>query len=153
MSQLSENFHLREFTKSTIADMRGIVLSPDSRQIANIKHLCWEILEPIRILFDDKPIIITSGFRSEALNKIVGGSERSHHLAYEGYAACDFVIHGLDPVDITKRIIESDIKFHQVIACAKDGESGFVHVSSFRNKQEALKKLSSGRYIRFAHRP
>ena len=64
---------------------------PNEEQIANLKRVCrW--LEELRLRYnlnkkekiknkdEEEPIIINSGFRSEAVNKAVGGSPSSNHL-------------------------------------------------------------------------
>ena len=63
--RLSKHFTLEEMTKSMTAARRGIDNTPDAGEI-KIENVCYEILEPVRAKFD-KPITITSGYRSEAL--------------------------------------------------------------------------------------
>ena len=70
--KLSENFTLEELVASSTAKERDIPNVPDVEQIVNLCKLCIMVLQPIR----DKlkiSIRVKSGFRSEALNKIVGG--------------------------------------------------------------------------------
>ena len=62
--QLSKHFKLEEFTKSMTATRKGIDNSPGAGDIKNLENVCYEILEPVRAKFD-KPITITSGYRSE----------------------------------------------------------------------------------------
>ena len=78
---LSEHFSLRELTKTNT----GIENVPNEAQVENLKRVCrW--LERLRKRWNDKygdgddPIIINSGFRSEAVNKAVGGVPTSNHL-------------------------------------------------------------------------
>jgi hypothetical protein len=65
--QLSKHFKLSEFTKSQIAARHGLKNLPGSGEIKNLENVCYEILEPVRAKFD-RPILITSGFRSLAAN-------------------------------------------------------------------------------------
>ena len=65
--QLSKHFKLEEFTKSITATRKGIDNTPGAGEIKNLENLCYEILEPLRAKFD-KPITITSGYRSPALS-------------------------------------------------------------------------------------
>ena len=64
---------------------------PNEAQVENLKRVCrW--LEELRLRYnlnkkekiknkdEEEPIIINSGFRSEAVNKAVGGSPLSNHL-------------------------------------------------------------------------
>ena len=64
---------------------------PNEAQVENLRRVCrW--LEELRLRYnlnkkekiknkdEEEPIIINSGFRSEAVNKAVGGSPLSNHL-------------------------------------------------------------------------
>ncbi len=82
--QLSEHFKLSEFTKSITAERLGISNQPSYEQVLAMRHLCREVLEPLRQHYG-APIRITSGFRCEALNKAVGGVGNSQHM--DGEAA------------------------------------------------------------------
>ena len=77
--KLTENFTLEELIASPTATLKGINNSPDKSQIATLKRLCEEILQPIRNKFG-RAIKITSGFRSERLNKAVRGASSSQHV-------------------------------------------------------------------------
>ena len=69
--QITKNFKLNEFfTRSS----QGF----NEECFLNVINLCTNILQPIRNEFG--AIKITSGYRSEAHNKIVGGSKKSQHL-------------------------------------------------------------------------
>lgn len=76
--KLTENFTLDELTHSNVALVRKIDNTPDSDSLENLKKLATDILQPIRTKYG-KPIYVSSGFRSEALNKYVGGVKTSQH--------------------------------------------------------------------------
>jgi hypothetical protein len=76
--QLSEHFTYAELTRSTTAVRKGLSNAPTKEHAANLVQLCNEVLEPLRKLYG-RPIRISSGYRSPALNKAVGGSASSHH--------------------------------------------------------------------------
>lgn len=80
--QLSENFTLEEFVDSPTAKRLGINNNPGKEQINNLKKLCQTILQPIRNEFG-QAITVTSGYRSELLNRKIGGSITSQHLKGE----------------------------------------------------------------------
>lgn len=80
--QLSENFTLEEFVASATAKRLDINNIPGKEQINNLKKLCQTILQPIRNEFS-QVITVTSGYRSELLNRAVGGSKTSQHLKGE----------------------------------------------------------------------
>ena len=76
--QLSEHFSLKELTYSQYAVDNKIDNKFDSQIVDNLLELCTNWLEPFR-QFYGKPIRITSGFRSEALNEALNGSSTSVH--------------------------------------------------------------------------
>ena len=76
--QLSKHFKLEEFTKSMTATRKGIDNTPGAGEIKNLENLCYEILEPLRAKFD-KPITITSGYRSPQLSEAIGSKSTSQH--------------------------------------------------------------------------
>ena len=72
--KLSEHFTLGELCKTKT----GIENVPNEAQVENLKRLCgW--LEELRRRWNT-PIIINSGYRSEAVNRAVGGAPNSNHL-------------------------------------------------------------------------
>lgn len=80
--KLSEHFSLAEMCK-TSANLDNV---PNEAQVENLKRLCgW--LEMLRSEWNkhygegNDPIFINSGFRSEAVNKAVGGVKGSNHLS------------------------------------------------------------------------
>jgi len=90
---ISPHFRLSEFLISQTAVRHGIDMTPSDEVIANITALCEEVLEPFRKDIDS-PIIISSGFRPEVLNKMIGGSETSAHKFGR---AVDFRAIGMSP--------------------------------------------------------
>jgi hypothetical protein len=77
--KLSEHFSLEEMTYSDTARSNGIPNTPGPRERLALANLCQKILEPVRERFG-LPITVTSGYRSEALNRAVGGSRTSQHM-------------------------------------------------------------------------
>ena len=69
--RLTEHFTLGEFTRSITAERLGIRNEPDCEQIEAMRHLCQEVLEPLRQHYG-QPIRITSGYRCPLLNEAVG---------------------------------------------------------------------------------
>jgi zinc D-Ala-D-Ala carboxypeptidase len=135
--QLSEHFHLSEFTKSATASRRGIPNEPRPWEVENLKRLCNEILEPVRAHFG-KPVIIRSGYRSPRLNVAVGGSRTSDHC--HGNAA-DFEIIGVSNFEVAKWI-EQKLNYHQLILefyTPGKPNSGWIHVGyrgrPFKNQE------------------
>lgn len=86
---LSPHFSLKEMTDSQTAVRYGIANVPSEQEIVNLRRLCQGTLEPLREALQ-LPVVITSGFRTKALNdKLAHSSERSQHM--QGQAA-DFYV-------------------------------------------------------------
>lgn len=83
------HFALLEFTESATARKYGIDNAPTPEIVENIRSLCVNTLEPLREALG-QPVIITSGYRSKALNDILSHAvKNSQHL--KGQAA-DFYV-------------------------------------------------------------
>lgn len=80
--QLSKNFMLSEFTKSKTAESMYIRNNPRPADVERLRYLCHKLLQPARDEIGE-PIVITSGYRSKALNMQVGGVYNSQHLRGE----------------------------------------------------------------------
>ena len=76
--QLTRNFHLKEFVRSSTSEKFGIKNEPGEEEKMKLERLCKKILQPVREKFG-KPILITSGYRCELLNQKVGGVQNSQH--------------------------------------------------------------------------
>ena len=84
--KLSEHFTLGELTKTSYITADGNI--PSHKAIENLKNICENWLEDLRYsqntLYGDKnvdiPIIISSGYRSEEVNRLCGGAKGSNHL-------------------------------------------------------------------------
>ena len=89
-----KHFNLSEFFRSSTAEKNGIKNEPSLDEkatiVRNINLLVDYVLDPVRDMFQ-APIIITSGYRSPQVNKLVGGVNNSQHMS--GCAA-DFHIQG-----------------------------------------------------------
>lgn len=122
--KLSANFSLNELTKSDMAIRHDIENTPSMQVIENLQDLVTNILQPLRDKFG--PIVVTSGYRSQALNKAIGGSTTSDHCL--GYAA-DFEA-SIDNRELAI-YIRDNMSFTQLISEFYDGrpDSGWVHCS------------------------
>jgi hypothetical protein len=121
MTQLSEHFTLEELTHT---DHRELDNTPTTQEkciidgkevlidaVANLPRLA-AFLEQIKVVLGGKPIMVNSGFRSEAVNNSVGSSNKSDHR--RGCAA-DIRVPGMTPDEVTRAIIASDLGYAQVI--------------------------------------
>ena len=111
----------------------GLANIPTAGDIDNLRKLCRDVLEPIREKIGH-PIIITSGYRSAAVNRAVGGVVTSQHL--KGEAA-----------DIHITSISSYVLYHRIKALVAHGfihvgqcilypKSHFVHVSLYTSHHQ-----------------
>jgi hypothetical protein len=130
--KLTEHFTLAEFVNSDTAKRKRIDNTPSANAIKNIQALCQEVLEPARIEYG-RAMIISSGYRSEQLNKAVGGAKNSQHMT--GCAA-DIVCS--DPEKLFEIMRKG--KFDQLLWEHK-GKTQWLHVS-YRpngvNRQQAI---------------
>lgn len=78
-TQITPHFSYRELTRSETARRHGVSNTPSQADLANITYTANQ-LEKVRAYLNDKYqkpifIIVTSCFRSEKVNKLVGGSK------------------------------------------------------------------------------
>ena len=125
--RLSKHFTLEEMTRSMVAARRGIDNTPGAGEIKNLENVCYEILEPVRAHFD-LPIMVSSGYRSEALCEAIGSKKTSQHAKGQ---AVDFEIGGVPNIKIAYWI-QANCDFDQLILefyNKDDPAGGWVHVS------------------------
>lgn len=110
---LTPHFTYAELTASDYAIRNGLANMPDDPHVLGNMHLLADGLERVRAVIG-QPIHITSGYRSPDLNAAIGGSKTSAHM--RGLAA-DFVVPGMSPLAVCKRIVEHAdmVRFDQVI--------------------------------------
>lgn len=124
--KLSPNFTLREMVRSDTAERLAIPNVPSDLHLRRLRELAME-LEKVRQFCRNRPLVITSGYRSPTLNRAVGGTRTSHHAM--GYAA-DFHIVGLEPYNVAKAIADggwrAGLRWDQMIL---ETSRGIVHYS------------------------
>lgn len=136
--QLSKNFTLTELITSQEASRRGLDNTPTPQVITNLTNLVKNVLQPLRDLVG-MPIVISSGYRSPAVNAAIGGARNSEHMT--GCAA-DFTIPGKTNKE-TAQLIMYNLTFNQLILefyRADNPYYGWVHCSysASGNKKEVL---------------
>lgn len=143
--QLSEHLTLNEVTKSSTASRLGISNQPTSEHLANLKLVAENIFEPIRRHFG-KPILVSSGYRSKALNDATpGSSATSQHCSGE---ALDLDQDGAGTGVTNKMVFEyikNNLNFDQLIwEFGTDVNPDWVHVSyesTGRQRKQILKAV------------
>lgn len=143
MEMISKHVSVKEISKSDTAIRLGIDNTPKGQHLENIKELCENVFEPLRE-WAKVPIKISSGYRSEALNKAVKGSSTSQHCANNG-AALDL---DNDGSTVTNAMIFdyilSALPFDQLIWEFGDKTNpDWVHVSYKKggNRKQVLKAV------------
>ena len=124
--KLTENFTLNELVYSATAEKNKIDNRPSVQVIANLKALCENVLQPLRNTLGC-PIVITSGFRCDVLNKKVGGQPNSQHLMGQ---AADLVVPQKNLKDVFN-YIKSHLNYDQLLYEYSKSDK-WIHVS-FRN--------------------
>jgi zinc D-Ala-D-Ala carboxypeptidase len=140
--QLSEHFELAEFLVSETAARRGIANEPTPEIIDNLRRLCQLVLEPLRVKLAC-PVVITSGYRSLALNRAVGGSPTSHHM--QGRAA-DLIVLGMTPLVVCQAANQLKLPCVQIIH--EFGRWAHLSVAASNERTQLLTaKLAQGKTV------
>lgn len=125
-----QHFTLAEFIKSSTAERMGINNTPSFEVVEHLSELVSTILEPLRIAWG-QPIIVSSGFRCEALNSAVGGVADSAHVT--GFAA-DLQVKG--PTEeffnyVAAWLKATGTKFDQLIIESNGRGAQWVHIGLY----------------------
>ena len=127
-----KHFNVSEFFRSSTAEKNGIKNGPGFDEKAaiarNINLLVDNVLDPVRDMVN-APIIITSGYRSPQVNRLVGGVDNSQHMS--GCAA-DFHVMGFTPSMMHEVFlyIFNTLEFDQLIYYPS---KNIIHVSYVEN--------------------
>jgi hypothetical protein len=152
--KLSKYVSLAEVTRSDTAKRKGIDNSPTAEHLENLKVISEEVFDKVREYFG-VPIFISSGYRSAALNKAIGGSATSDHnlgkaldLDQDGHG------NGVTNADVFN-YIKSNLDFDQLIwEFGTDKNPDWVHVGYRKgaNRKQILKAVREGgktKYVAF----
>lgn len=142
---LSENLSLAEVVKSNTAKRLGIDNNPTPEHLENLKLVAKHIFQPIREHFK-KPINVSSGYRSKALNDATpGSSPTSQHCTGE---ALDLDQDEMNTGITNKMVFEfvkNNLNFDQLIwEFGNDQNPDWVHVSyesTGRQRKQILKAV------------
>ena len=142
---LSEHLSLKEVISSDTAKRLGISNEPTTEHLNNLKLLAEKVFEPIRKHFD-KPIKVSSGYRSKELNSAIPGSSlTSQHCSGE---ALDLDQDDM-PTGVTNKMvfeyIKNNLTFDQLIwEFGSDSNPDWVHVSyesTGKQRKQILKAI------------
>ena len=146
----SPHFTIEELTVSPMAVRLGFENEPDERAIDCLQALCENVLEPLRVCWNE-PIIVNSGYRSPPLNRAVGGVPNSQHVL--GQAADIRCLDNNPYMNLAMgRMIESlGLEFDQLIyegINKEETKCRWIHVSYVRgrNRRQVIRKIERLRY-------
>jgi zinc D-Ala-D-Ala carboxypeptidase len=127
--RLSRNFTLAELLKSDTAVRHNLQeqFNPPIQIVNNLGALCVNVLQPLRDAVK-QPIYVTSGYRCDRLNTIVGGSRNSQHRKGEA-ADIELELDGNLKAGnklLFETIIALDLPFDQLI---NEFDYSWIHVS------------------------
>ena len=137
----SPHFSKQEMQRSATAIRLGLDNTPDAEAEANLQALCTHVLEPLRARFGR--IIVTSAYRSKAVNEALFGEPPSQHLKGE---AADIHVSNEEMGRRYFRYIKHVLDFDQLLfEHVMNNGCMWLHVSycrdSSRNRHKA-KELS-----------
>ena len=146
--RLSKNFTYEELYYSNVAERKGLKNRPMTKEeekkvIENLRALCIEVLQPLRDCLG-KPVVISSGYRSEEVNRMVGGVKGSQHLRGE---AADIHVENTEHLLKIMHFIMEETDFDQLIWEKNKAGTQWVHVSYRRNGVNKHQVLSSKELI------
>jgi len=149
--KISAHLSLKEVVKSNTATRHRIDNSPTSEHLSNLMSVAENVFEPLRE-FWGKPIGISSGYRSDALNKAVKGSKTSQHCKGEALDIdADIFNNGITNAQIFNWI-KDNLDFDQIIwEFGTDDEPDWVHVSYVTHRANR-KKLTRAHHTKPTYR-
>lgn len=132
--KITENFTLEEMFRSETAERRRIDNRPSADIEANLTYLVKNVLQPLRDHFG-VPIRVTSGYRSPALNRAIGGSPSSWHS--HGCAADIQIPSGRVPLKEVFEYIYRNLPYTELIAegIDRNGSVSWVHVALVKGRE------------------
>ena len=125
--RISKHISYKEATQSQTAVRKGINNEPDAYQLQNMQVLAEKVFEPLREHFG-VAIAINSFFRSQKLNKAIGGASGSQHT--QGRAIdIDDTLGGVSNKQMFE-YIKANLDFDQLIwEFGNDKNPDWVHIS------------------------
>lgn len=139
-SKFAPNFPRHEFEASQTATRRGIDNTIPDALLGDAIKLSWflqELRNKINRTYRSEtrarelPVIISSGYRSPALNKAIGGAAKSQHSRAQ---AADISVPGMTSKELAEFIALNMPTFDQLI----EEFGSWVHVSIAKNPRGSL---------------
>jgi len=148
--RLSKNFVLSEITRSNTAKRLGLSNEPTKEHLENMQRLISNLIQPMRDSIG--PIRISSGYRSKALNRAIGGSTKSQHCKGQALDLQFWEGGKMNNKAIYDWILDSGLEFDQMI---NEFDFAWIHISLKKDKNrkdvlEAYKDEDGDTKYRFA---
>jgi len=133
MERISKHITYKEAIRSNTALRLNINNIPNDYEISNMVGIASNVFEPLRE-YVGGPIKINSMFRSEALNRAIGGSSRSQHCQGRAIDLDDTFGHKTNAEMFN--YIKNNLNFDQLIwEFGDDTNPNWVHVSFVSNDE------------------
>ncbi|WP_370861882.1 D-Ala-D-Ala carboxypeptidase family metallohydrolase [Parabacteroides faecis] len=133
---ISDHFYMGEFIYSAVAVEQGLNNTPPPEAQKAIRNLVRKLLEPLREYADcPMGMHISSGYRSEELNRLVRGVANSQHMTGE---AADIYTFG--SCRLLEALQKSRLNFDQAIYYRR---REFIHLSlklTGKNRRQVIIK-------------
>lgn len=143
MDRISEHISYREATKSNTALRLNIDNSPSEYHITNMVGIAENVFEPLR-KWVGGAIKINSMFRSDELNKAIGGSKSSQHCQGRAIDLDDTFGHKTNAEMFY--YIKDNLPFDQLIwEFGNDINPDWVHVSYVSENENRRRCLKAHR--------
>lgn len=137
---LSRHFNLSELAETAHKEFLQENRKEALENLQLIECLAF-FAEQVRA-FINVPMVITSGFRCEELNKAVGGVKTSQHRFFR---AIDFIPKGMDLDECFSRLKMSNLVYGQLIK-EHSGSNAWIHVSMGDKRENLIYK--DGKYTK-----
>jgi len=133
--KLSKNFSRAEIEHSNTAKRLGISNEMSNKHLENMQRVVDNLIQPMRDAIG--PIRISSGYRSQKLNKAIGGSSRSQHSKGEALDLQFWEKGKMNNKVIYDWVLESGVEFDQMI---NEFDYSWIHISlkSRENRSQIL---------------
>tara|TARA_R100001369_G_scaffold31866_1_gene56429 strand:+ start:28 stop:507 length:480 start_codon:yes stop_codon:yes gene_type:complete len=144
MKNISEHISYKEATKSVTAIRKGLENIPTTEELSKMELIAEKIFEPLRE-YANGPVKINSFFRSQSLNKAIGGASKngvqtSQHCKGEAMDIDDQYKYLTNAQMF--HYIKNNLNFHKLIwEFGNELNPDWVHVSYIndkKNKNESL---------------
>ena len=151
MERISKHITYKEAIRSNTALRLNINNIPNDYEISNMVGIASNVFEPLRE-YVGGPIKINSMFRSEALNRAIGGSSRSQHCQGRAIDLDDTFGHKTNAEMFN--YIKNNLNFDQLIwEFGDDDNPSWVHVSYVsedKNRNRCLKAYKENGKSKYA---